>query len=50
MIDILGEELTSTEICFYSDASAAKHLGFGYLLNTNWLKGMWPDGFIEEKK
>ena len=50
MIDILGEELTSTEICFYSDASVAKHLGFGCLLNTNWLKGMWLDGFIEEKK
>ena len=50
MIDILGQVDTSKDICFFSDASAAKTLGFGAILNREWIYGMWPEGFIENQK
>ena len=49
MIDLLSPDLTSTEICFYSDASAGKMRGFvGCIYNSRWLRGDW-NGFIEAK-
>ena len=43
MIDILEPALTSVEICFYSDASAAEDLGFGCIFNKRWIQGCWKD-------
>ena len=43
MIDILTPELTSQEIVFYSDASAAKTLGFGCIFGSKWIMDMWGD-------
>ena len=48
MIDVLGKFVTSTEIYFYSDASAAANLGFGCLLNKRWIKGDWNAEFMKE--
>ena len=39
---------TSTEIEFFSDTSAAKHLGFGCILGSKWLYEMWEPNFIED--
>ena len=46
MIDLLAPELTSREICFYSDASAAARLGYGCIYNTKWIQGHWDESFI----
>ena len=43
MIDVLEPALTSVEICFYSDVSAAVNLGFGCIFNTQWIQGFWGD-------
>ena len=49
MVDLLDDVIkTSTDICFYSDASAAKDLGFGALLNTNWIQQFWGQDFVEK--
>ena len=50
MVDILGIPATSDEICFYSDASTAKNLGFGCLLNNSWIQGYWGEQFIINNK
>ena len=50
MTDILSHEVTSTEICFYSDASASKLLSYGCIYNTMWIQGFWDPGFIERNK
>ena len=50
MIDVLSPELTSDQICFYSDASASKVLGYGCIFNTKWLQGYWNTEFIEQCK
>ena len=47
MIDILSPALTAQQIFFYSDASAAVHLGFGCIFNTHWFSQQWEKGFIE---
>ena len=49
MVDLLDDVIkTSTDICFYSDTSAAKDLGFGALLNTNWIQQFWGQDFVEK--
>ena len=40
--------VTSEDICFYSDASAAKELGYGCVYQTNWIFGQWEPGFISK--
>ena len=50
MIDLLGPVKTSTEICFYSDASASEKLGYGCIFNTKWIRGNWNTSFILENK
>ena len=37
---------TSTELNFYSDASANSLLGFGCLFDTEWIFSRWEPGFI----
>lgn len=39
--------LSSKDIGFFSDASAAKDLGFGSILGTKWVFGKWEEDFIE---
>ena len=46
MVDLFGLAAMSRELCFYSDASAAKNLGFGCILNSRWIQGYWPADFI----
>ena len=48
VVDLLGHELTSEEICFYSDASGSVKLGYGCILNTKWLQGFWDSDFMKE--
>ena len=48
MIDVLEPTFTSCSISFFSDAS--KTIGFGVLLNTRWIKGLWDPQFIKEQK
>ena len=50
MVDVLPPEVTSTEICFYSDASAALDLGYGCILNTKWIQGFWDKQFMTTNK
>ena len=45
MIDIY-EQTTACEISFYSDASANGKLGFGCVLNKNWLYGQWDHALM----
>ena len=45
MLDVEGFT-TSQEICFYSDASRAVELGFGCILQDQWIFGKWPEQFI----
>ena len=48
MVDLLVSPVTtSDEICFYSDASGSKLLGFGCLLNDQWIQGYWGD-FVKQ--
>ena len=42
--------MTSTQNCFYSDASAAKQLGFGCIFNTRWIWGNWNPQFITDEE
>ena len=46
----MSKHLISTKINFYSDASAAKHLGYGAWFNKSWLYGQWEPGFIEKER
>ena len=50
MIDVLSPEITSEEICFYSDASTSKFLRYGCIFNTKWIRGDWEKHFIETEK
>ena len=50
MIDTLALYSMSTDICFYSDACAAHNLGYGCILNNNWLGGDWGSQFIKDCK
>ena len=43
----LSEKLLANEIMFYSDASAAKNLGFGCIYNDSWIFGMWGENFMK---
>ena len=47
MINMKDPGVTARDICFFSDASAAKDKGFGCLLNTHWIRGDWGVHFIE---
>ena len=49
MVDFRNNHDNSEEVGFYSDASAAKKLGFGAILKFHWIQGMWPEGFIERE-
>ena len=48
MVDVLSPSITSEQICFYSDASAAAKLGYGCIYNTRWIRGDWDANFIKE--
>ena len=50
MSDWENPELNSNDICFFSDASASEKLGYGCLLDTNWVQGFWEKGFIAKNK
>ena len=51
MVNLIGNSvITSNQIEFYSDASAAKKLGFGSILNKKWIQGFWPEHFIEDER
>ena len=50
MVDLFGVPTTSTQIQFYSNASASKNLGFGALLNTRWIQGFLGCEFIQQKQ
>ena len=51
MIDVLTSYLVpSTEVGFYSDASAAGNCRFGIILGKCWIQGFWPNGFIAIQK
>ena len=50
MVDLMGRLKTSQDIFFYSDASAAESLGFGCILNRNWIWGKWEPNFIRTHK
>ena len=45
---IRGLEASAVELQFFSDASKAKKLGFGTLLNDHLAYSMWEDDFIEK--
>ena len=47
MID-LHHSVTATELFFYTDASAAKELGYGCVFDTKWTYGQWEQGFIKD--
>ena len=49
MVD-LNESLTADQLQFYSDASAAKTLGFGAVFNDEWLFGQWEENYISHFK
>ena len=51
MVDLHQDAaLNSTEVGFYSDASATPELGFGVLLGNKWIKGSWKPDFIRLNK
>ena len=52
MVDVNEEEmdLSSVEIGFTSDASAAQDLGFGAIFGTRWIRGDWGPAFIKYEK
>ena len=50
MVDILGHGKTSTQLGFYSDASASEILGYGAVFGNHWLFGRWEPGYIREFK
>ena len=43
MVDQLSKPTDARSICFYSDSSANKSLGFGCILNTEWIHGILSD-------
>ena len=49
MVDILGMAVMSHQICFYSDVSTAKELGFGCILNNKWIQGFWGSQFATKE-
>ena len=49
MVDILGPAATSSDLFFYSDTSAAPHLGFGCIFQNNWIFARWECGFVKDK-
>ena len=40
----------STNVGFYSDASTSKLLGYGCILGTKWLRGLWNPEFIAKEE
>ena len=49
MIGIRGQ-IDAEQLLFYSDASAAKNLGYGCIFNKNWIFGQWEPGFVQNCK
>ena len=49
MIDLNMFE-TSEQLSFFSDASAAKELGYGCVYQTNWIFGRWESHLIDDFK
>ena len=47
MLDI-DMESNSNLIKFYSEVSKAETLGFGCIINDQWIFGQWPTGFIKK--
>ena len=47
MVNILGPALTTDQICFYLDASAAHDRGFGCIFNNKWIQGDWGMQFMK---
>ena len=41
---------SSVQIQFFTDASAAVELGYGFIYGTRWTYGQWETGFINEDK
>ena len=50
MVDLMSSPITSTQIGFYSDASGSRKLGYGCILNTQWMMGKWDPQFIDSCK
>ena len=50
MVDLLESKISAEEIFFFSDASAAPHLGFGALLKSKWIRADWTPDFINMNK
>ena len=51
MVDLLCTQiLTSEDITFYSDASTSEMLGFGCILNSNWIQGFQDANFIRTQR
>ena len=50
MIDLIGPAQSSEEICFYSDASGSKILGYGCIYKDQWIYGQWEAEFMELNK
>ena len=46
MLDI-NRYVTSEQISYYSDASAAPELGYGCVYKQRWVYGKWPEGFVK---
>ena len=49
MLDFSENRSSSTEIGFFSDASASEFLGFGAIFGNRWIRGDWDPTFIKEK-
>ena len=46
MVDLFDRIHSAEDLSFFSDASAAKNLGFGAILKSSWIKGDWSEEFI----
>ena len=46
----LDNTITSTEVNFYTDASANPELGCGGISGTNWYIYQWDEDFIKQHK
>ena len=51
MMDLLSDNCLATakQLSFFSDASKAKHLGYGTVFNNQWLFNQWEPDYIQEK-
>ena len=50
MVDLLDKSTTSEEIASYSNSSTSKRLGFGCILNMQWIQGFWGSDFVTKNK